>query len=146
MERTQRRKFLGVAAAGAAGAAAWTAFGPLPAKVRSNGDAAVLRFRAVAPLPQEPLPAYASYLVEGRVDVKGHSGVFTSKLVAGAPEAMSAITFPGTVRRYRVTDVQQLGKTLRITGEVDRSTKLGNGEGREVEIVVDQDQGTVAAK
>jgi len=43
----------------------------------------------------------------------------TKTVFAGAPEAMSTIALPGLSRIVRITEVQDRGAQLRLTGVVD---------------------------
>jgi hypothetical protein len=137
VDKIARRKFLKVTGAGVAGAAALSALGPLATLVASvhNG---VLQFRAVTGLPNSPLPAYASYVLEGRVNLKTKSGVMTQSLMAGAPEAMSPIAFPGVARSATVSNVRITDQVVRITGRVDDPSQLLKGESPMAEITLDR--------
>ncbi len=140
MEKMNRRKFLEVAGAGAAGAAAVAAAAPLSTLVLSlTGNH--LHFRAVSGRPGAPLPAYASYVLEGKVDLGAQSGTVTSKVFAGAPEAMSPIEWPGLGRTVRVTKVANSSGVIRIMGVADSSSKLLKGENPTLEVVIDRSQG-----
>jgi len=97
----------------------------------------VLRFRAVAGLPADPLPAYASYVIEGRVDLAARTGRLTKKLYAGPPEGMSGVTWPGMTRTLQVTDVRQSGSVVEIAAVVDDPSTLRPGETGSVAIRVD---------
>lgn len=146
MNKMERRKFLKVAGAGVAGAAAAGAIGPLASLVMSVTDGGRLRFRAVTGLPKQPLPAYASYVLDGNVDLLAKTGTVSGTLYAGAPEAMSPIIFPGTARTVRVTDVQQSGGLLRIQGVIDDSSQLHSGESPLVQIMIDRSKGLAQAQ
>jgi len=146
VNRIERRKFLKVAGAGVAGAAAAGALGPLASMVISVSKNGILRFRAVTGLPREPLPAYASYILEGQVDLQAKSGAITRTLYAGAPDAMSAITFPGVKRTVRVTGLEQSDGLIRIRGLVDDPSQLLKGESSTVEVVVNRAQGLAWAQ
>jgi hypothetical protein len=143
MKQLDRRQFLGMAAAGSAVALAASAV-PLSGILTWTG-AQALRFRAVAGLPKQPLPMYASFVVEGTVDLDRSTGTVTKSLYAGAPEAMSGILFPGTARLIRVTGVQRSGTIVRIAGTVDTEVKLAPRENRTVSIVIDQAEKTAQA-
>jgi len=146
VNKIERRKFLKVAGAGVAGAAAVSALGPLANMVISIGNDGALRFRAITGLPTEPLPAYASYVLEGHVNLKAKSGTITRTLYAGAPDAMSAITFPGVTRTVRLTSLEQSDGLIRIKGNVDDRSQLLKGETASVEIVVNRSQGRAWAQ
>ena len=104
-----------------------------------------LTFRAVAGLPAPPLPAYASYVLEGNVNLGAQSGVITRMVLAGAPEAMSDIALPGLSQTIRVKEVLPGSGILRIRGEVADRSQIGAGESPTVEIVVDRSRGIVRA-
>ncbi len=146
MDKMERRKFLKVAGAGVAGAAAVGALGPLAGMVISVSNGGQLRFRAVTGLPKRPFPAYASYVLDGSVDLLSKTGTVTQALYAGAPETISQIVLPGTARTVRVTDVLQSDGLLRITGVVDDLSQLHRGESPTVEIMLDRSKGQVQAQ
>ena len=143
MTQVDRRNFLKMAAAGSAVAAAAAAV-PLTGILSWIGRD-TLTFRAVAGLPKDPLPMYASLVVEGSVDLDRGTGTVTKSLHAGAPDAMSDILFPGTARSIRVTGVQRSGDTVRIAGTIDGSVKLAPREKRDVLIVIDRRLGVAHA-
>lgn len=143
MKQLDRRQFLGMAAAGSAVALAATAV-PVSGILTWTGERA-MKFRAVAGLPKHPLPVYASFVVEGAVNLDRGTGTVTKSLYAGAPEAMSAILFPGTARAIRVTSVQTLAGTITISGRIDAEPKLGPREKGTVSIVIDRMQKTAQA-
>jgi hypothetical protein len=129
-----RRNFLKLAAKGSAVAAA--AVMPLSGVVRWTSQGA-LKFRAVAGLPRNPLPTYATFVVEGSVDLDRGTGLITKSLYAGAPQAMSNILFPGTARTIRVTTVDRSANQVRLAGVVDPGEALTARENRNVTIVID---------
>jgi len=110
-----------------------------------TGKNGVYTFRAVVGLPKKPLPAYASYVIEGHVDLATRSGVLTKAVFAGTPQARSAVALPGLSRIVRITDVQELGSTLRITGVIDDRSQLQRGESPTTQIVIDRSRGVVQA-
>jgi hypothetical protein len=138
MKPVDRRDFLKMAAAGSALAAAAAAV-PLTGVLSWTGQD-TFTFRAVAGLPKDPLPTYASLVVEGKLNLERGTGSITKSLYAGRPDAMSDILFPGTARSIRVTGVKRSGDTVRIAGTIDRGVKLGARENREVSIVIDRGQ------
>lgn len=143
MKSMDRRDFLKMAGAGvvAVGAGVAIPAGGFFAWTKKD----VLRFRAVTGMPKAPLPAYASYVIEGQVDLKARTGQLAKSIHAGAPEAMSGVVFPGTARSLRVTDVNQAGDSIVITGEIaDRSTLL-KGESAVLKIAVDRSTGVARA-
>jgi len=89
------------------------------------------------------LPSYASYVVQGGVNLATQTGVITKNLFAGPPEAASTFALPGLARIVRVTTVREMGSTLEILGTVDDPSVLLKGESSKVEIKVDKSAGTV---
>lgn len=145
MEKLNRRKFLQVAGASTAVAAgvAVPSAGLLAGNAAKGGT---VTFRAVVGLPARPLPSYASYVVEGHVDLAHSSGVMTKTVFAGSPETMSTIALPGMSRIARITGVKELGSTLHITGMVDDRSQLKRGESPEFTVIIDRTSGTVQAE
>ena len=133
MKQLDRRDFLKMAAAGSAAAATAAAL-PLSGVLTWIGQD-TFAFRAVAGLPKDPLPTYASLVVEGRVNLDRGTGTVTKSLYAGAPDAISNILFPGTARTIQVTGVHRSGDTIRIVGTIDGDVKLTPRERHDVAIV-----------
>lgn len=130
--KLSRRRFLlfagvGVAIVGGA-ALAWREVGKLV-----QGNSAT--FRAVAGLPREPLPAYASYVIEGRVALDAPGSKLTLSVVAGAPAARRPI--PLLTRTASVTSMQQVDGAYHITAAYDASTQLQPGEASTFTITLD---------
>lgn len=138
MNPVDRRNFLKLAAKGSALVAA-AAVMPLSGLLRWTSQGA-LKFRAVAGLPRNPLPTYATFVVEGSVDLDRGTGIVTKSLYAGAPQAMSDILFPGTARTIRVTTVDRSANQVRLAGVVDARQALAARENRNVTIVIDTSQ------
>jgi hypothetical protein len=134
MKQVDRRTFLKMAGAGSTVLAAML---PVTGFLTWAGRD-VFKFRAVTGLPKTPLPHYASLVIEGSVDLTGGSGTVTKTLYAGAPDAMSVITLPGTARLIRVTGVKKFGNRLKIAGTIDGEGKLARGEKRSVSILIDR--------
>lgn len=146
MKGINRRRFLQLAGAGslaAATAGATAAVPGLPAATRLTATSKQGRFtfRAVTGLPSKPLPSYASYVLEGHVDLTTRSGIMTKTVFAGQPKAMSSVALPGLSRIIRITDVQELGGTFRILGVVDDRSQLQRGESRSFDLLIDPAQG-----
>ncbi len=118
---------------------------PALALVKFTGGSDSLSFRAVAGVPAEPLAAYASYVLEGSVNLVTRSGVLTRTVFAGAPDAMSNIALPGLTRVIRVTDVRPGRGVFHISGVIDDRSQLQKGESPIVDIVLDRVQNTVRA-
>ena len=138
MNPVDRRNFLKLAAKGSALAAA-AAVLPLSGVLEWTGQG-TFKFRAVTGLPRDPLPTYASFVVEGTVDLDRGTGIVTKSLYAGAPQAMSNILFPGTARTIRVTTVDRSANQVRLDGVVDTRDALTARENRNVTIVIDTGQ------
>jgi hypothetical protein len=148
MNRLNRRGFLQLA--GTASVAVPVAFALdvtalSAASVRDLPAAEVYRFRAVAGMPQRPLPAYASYVLEGHVDLGAGTGIVAQTVFAGAPEAMSDIALPGLSRTMRMTEVHQDSDGLRLLGVIDNRSQLRRGESANVQIRIDRASGMVSA-
>ncbi len=142
MKQVERREFLKIAAAGSAAVAAGAV---LPIGILSWVNPNRLKFRAVVGMPKAPLPTFASFVVEGNVDLDLATGTVRKGLYLGSPGAMRNILFPGTERLIQVTDVQRSGDTLRITGMVNGDQQLGPRESPNVAITIDQSAGLARA-
>ena len=103
------------------------------------------RFRATLGLPEPPLPSYATYIVEGAVDVAGQTGIVTSRVLAGHPGAQSEIGLPGLARVVKVTGVHQQDDQLAIRGIIEDRSQLQAGENYQVELVIDRARGIIQA-
>ena len=145
MEKLNRRKFLKVAGASSAIAAGAVlpSSGLLAKSAATNGT---VTFRAVAGMPQKPLPNYASYVIEGHVNLDARTGVITRSVFAGAPETMSTVALPGMSRIARITDVVEEAGLLRITGVVNDRSQLRRGESPTFTVFMDRSLGTVKAE
>jgi hypothetical protein len=141
MKAINRRKFLQLAGSGslAAAAVAVPALATVP-RLTSGSKEGTFTFRAVAGLPAKPLPAYASYLIEGHVNLSTRTGVMTKTVIAGSPQAKSTIALPGLSRIMRITGVEELGGTFHVTGVVDDRSQLQKGESATFEIFIDPTQ------
>lgn len=141
MSKLNRRKFLTLA--GVSSAAAATGVGLTSAGLLAEpSTSSTLTFRAVAGLPTMLLPAYASYVVQGHVDLSKRSGTVTKTIYAGEPDEVSLIAFPGQSRIVRITDAEDLGGTFRITGVIDDRSQLLPGESSTFNILIDPSQRT----
>lgn len=143
MKTLDRRDFLKMAGVGTAALAAGAAM-PVAGYFGWTGKD-ILRFRAVTGMPKAPLPTYASYVIEGQVNMRARTGSLAKSLYAGAPDAISGVVFPGTARSIRVTDVQQMGAKLKITGEISEPAQLLKGESAAFTMLVDRSTGIAQA-
>jgi hypothetical protein len=146
MKGINRRRFLQLAGTGSLAAATIGTIAGVPAlstatRLSASSKDGRFTFRAVAGLPSKPLPSYATYVLEGHVDLTTRSGVMTKTVLAGHPESMSTVALPGLSRIIRVTDVQGLGGTFRVLGVVDDRSQLLRGESRNVDLLIDPVQG-----
>jgi hypothetical protein len=137
-----RRKFLGMAAAGSAAVAAAAA---LPMGVLSWLSPNMLKFRAAVGMPKAPLPAYASLVIEGNVNLDAGTGMVRKGLFLGAPGTVRSLMFPGTQREIKVTAVKRSGATVRIEGIVNGGAALGPRESPNVVITIDRAAGLARA-
>ena len=143
MKDITRRKFLKLVGVGS-GAIAVAAMVPTSSLLNSSsaGSAAgSFSFRAVGGLPSSSVPAYASYVLEGHVNLAAKSGMMTRTVYAGPPETMSAIPWPTLSRTYRITDVRDMGGHLEIKGEIVDRSQLRQGESPSVDVRVDRERG-----
>jgi len=145
MENMNRRKFLtlvGVGSGAVAGGAMLSGAG-LGLLGGRSGDksSGTFSFRAVSGLPGGALPSYASYVVQGNVNVAARSGVVARAVYAGYPGAMSTIALPGLSQIVRVTDVREAEGAVDITGVIDDRSQLRPGEDAVVQIRVDRSRG-----
>src|SRR5438105_1824820 len=96
-----------------------------------------LRFRATLGLPQPPLPSYATYVVEGALDLASQTGTITSRVMAGDPGARSEIDLPGLARVFTVTGIREQDTQLTISGRIQDGSQLQPGEHDQGELVID---------
>jgi hypothetical protein len=141
MEEINRKDFLKVAGIGSAAVAAPA----LPLTKHLITDSGEVTFRAQAGLPSRPLPAYATQIVEGRVDLRSGTGLVTSRVLAGSPTDTGLVGLPGLSRVIRITSVHEDEGRLRLHGVVEDRSQLRRGESAKVEIVVDRKSGAVHA-
>ena len=146
MTQIERRNFLKVAGAGSAVAVA----GALPAASirpsaasRLGTTGSLLRFSAMAELPEKPLPSHVTQVIDGTVDLARGTGQVTSQVRAGHPQALG-MSIPDLTRIIRVTSASQTGQVVRLQGLI-QAHALHHGEGRAVMILVDIARGTVRA-
>jgi len=103
------------------------------------------QFRATLGLPERPLPSYATYLMEGMVDLVGGTGLVAARILAGHPDAQSNVGLPGLGRIIAVHQVEERGSQLTLRGVVQDRSQLQPGENPEVDIVIDRARGVVQA-
>lgn len=144
MDEMDRRKFLKVVGVGS-GAMAAGALIPTMGSLTAKGSGAYA-FRAVAGLPTGPIPAYASYVLEGSVNLTTRSGVLTKAVYAGGPEAMSTIALPGLSRVVRVTDIRHRGDLVYVDGVIDDPSQLLAGESLDVRLQIDRTANVAKAR
>src|SRR5947209_2660682 len=140
MKGMNRRRFLQVTGAGSIAVAAGTAAavpGLTAPRLATDSTRGTFTFRAVTGLPSKPLPAYASYVLDGHMNLTTRSGVVTKTAFAGPPEARSLTALPGLSRIFRITDVQEVGGTFRVIGVIDDRSQLQRGESSTLELLID---------
>lgn len=145
MDRRNFLKLAGTASAAAAAAAVPIAVAvPLAARL-SAGTAGRMSFRATTGLPQKPMPAYATQVVDGNIDLARGTGIVTTQVFAGHTVGVSDIALPGMSRTMRITSVFQEGASLRLAGVIDDRSQLTPGENSQIEILIDRANGVVRA-
>lgn len=145
MSRINRRRFLTLAGAGTAAAAAGSV-----ARIGANAGAGsagrdILTFRASAPLPAAPLPAYSTFVVEGHVDLAAGTGMLTRSVFAGGPGLTSAVALPGLTRTATITGMSETAGVLTLTGLVHDRSQLSRGESPEITVRIDRGAGVALA-
>lgn len=140
MNTLSRRRFLILSGTGVVAVAA----GGIALAVRQlNGSSqrSMLSFQAVTGLPGKPLPSYASYVINGNVNVSNGTGTITKYIYAGPPESMTSISL--LTRVVRVTGVRQQGNAWHISGVLDNQAQLQKGEDASFELLLDASRGIV---
>lgn len=146
MKGYNRRRFMQLASAGSIAAATAGTIAAIPMlanapRLSAASQRGAYTFRAVAGMPAKPLPSYASFVVEGHIDLTTRTGMMTKTVFAGAPGAMSTVALPGLSRIFRITSVENLGGTFRVQGLVDDRSQLQAGESRNVDLLIDPAHG-----
>ena len=141
MKGMNRRRFLQIAGTGSVVVAAGTA-ASVPAltsasRLSASSKQGTYTFRAVAGLPSKNLPPYASYVIEGHVNLTTQTGAVTKTLFAGAPGGTSTIAVPGQSRIIRITAVQVMGGTFHLQGVIDDRSQLQRWESRNFTLMLD---------
>ncbi|HYX48399.1 MAG TPA: hypothetical protein VE843_01555, partial [Ktedonobacteraceae bacterium] len=90
---------------------------------------------AITALPAKPRPGYASYVIDGQVNLTNNTGAITKNVFAGPPEELTNISL--LTRNVRVTGVQQQGSKWHITGVVNNQTQIQAGEETTFTILLD---------
>jgi hypothetical protein len=148
-----RRKFLGVAGAGAAAvsaaavsAAGLSAAAPAgPAVSSAARRPGMLHFRAETGLPGRPWPAYATATAEGSVDLHSGTGFVATRVLAGQPGSGADIGLPGTSQLVRITAARAGGSSVVLHGVVEDRSTLAAGESPRQSFVLDQASGRFRA-
>jgi hypothetical protein len=138
MNTLSRRRFLVLTGAGVVVVAA----GGIALAVRQltgSGQGSMLSFQAVTGLPTKPLLSYASYVINGNVNVSNGMGTITKYVYAGPPESMTSISL--FTRVVRVTGVRQRGGAWHISGVMDNQSQLQRGEDASFELLLDSSSG-----
>jgi len=142
MQQVNRRRLFKLAGVGtvvAAGIALPTVAG-LPKAQQDQ-----FQLRATLGLPERPLPSYATYVLEGTLNLVAGTGLLASRVLAGHPDAQSSIGLPGLGRIITVTQIEERGSQLAVRGIVEDRSQLQPGESPEVNILIDRSRGTVQA-
>lgn len=135
MNTLSRRRFLTLTGASLVAVAA----GGIALAVRQFSGGQMLSFRALTGLPAKPLLSYASYVIEGSVNVSNGTGMITRYVYAGPPESLTNISL--LTRPVRVTAVRQQGGVWHVNGVVENKAQLQRGEEASLEIQLDSSKG-----
>ena len=125
MDTVGRRRFLALLGAGVVVVAGGGIL--VVRQLNAGGLGNTLSFQAIARLPAAPLPTYASYVIDGQINLDNHSGPLTITVFAGPPEARTSIAL--LKRQVRVTSVQRQGSTWSIAGVMDGQLQAGEQTG-----------------
>jgi hypothetical protein len=142
MQRVNRRRVFKLAAVGTV-VAAGVAVPTIGRQWQADQDQ--VQLRATLGLPEPPLPSYATYIIEGTINLVTGTGMLASRVLAGHPDAQSNIGLPGLGRIITVTHVEESGSQLAVQGVVQDRSRLQPGENPEVNLVIDRSRGTVQA-
>jgi hypothetical protein len=145
MKHIDRRRLIKLAGVGSAVAAtaALPTFGQRATQAEPAGH--VFGFRATLGLPQAPLPSYATYVVQGSLDLLTGTGLITSRVLAGHPGDPSEIGLPGTARVIKVTQVRATGAQFEVRGVIEDRAQLQPGESPQVQLTLDRARGVLLA-
>ncbi len=133
MNSFSRRQFLFFIGAGVVMVGGGTAL--TLRQLTGNGQRNILKFSAITGLPAKPMPGYASYVIDGQVNLNNNTGAITKHVFAGPPEETTNIAL--LTRDVRVTGVQQQGSMWHITGVVKNQTQAQAGEETTFNITLD---------
>jgi len=147
MTEVNRRRLFKLAGAGTivVAGAALPAVGRIASQTSQTSESKSFGFRGSLGLPEPPLPNYATYVMEGTLDLVNGTGLITSRVLAGHPGDPSAIGLPGLTRVMRVTSADSQGSQIRVHGVIEDRSQLQRGESPEVDFVVDRAGGVVHA-
>jgi hypothetical protein len=147
MNSIDRRRLLKLAGAGSAVAATagLPMVGQVATQTQTGPEPTLFGFRATLGLPQAPLPSYATYVVEGSLDLLSGTGLITSRVLAGHPGDPSEIGLPGTARIIKVTQVESNGAQVDVRGVIEDRAQLQPGESPQVQMSIDRAQGVLLA-
>ncbi len=144
MDNLNRRRLFKLAGVGSALAA--TAALPAAARLATQPDKlGSFAFRATLGLPELPLPSYATYVVEGTLDLARGAGLITTRMLAGHPDDPSEIGLPGMTRLIKVTQIDPAGSALNVRGVIEDRSQLQPGESAQVDLRIDRARGVVVA-
>jgi hypothetical protein len=143
MDNMNRRRLFKLAGVGSA--VAVTAALPVVGNEVRTSEPDLFGVHATLGLPQAPLPSYATYVLEGTLDLARGAGLLTSRVVAGHPDDPSEIGLPGLTRIIKVTRVDVNGPLLTVNGVIEDRSRLMAGESPQVELSIDRARGTVLA-
>jgi hypothetical protein len=143
MDNMNRRRLFKLAGVGSA--VAVTAALPVVGNAVRTSEPDLFGVHATLGLPQAPLPSFATYVLEGTLDLARGAGLLTSRVVAGHPDDPSEIGLPGLTRIIKVTRVDVNGPLLTVNGVIEDRSRLMAGESPQVELSIDRARGTVLA-
>ena len=143
MDNMNRRRLFKLAGVGSA--VALTAPLPVVGNVARTSEPDLFDVHATLGLPQAPLPSYATYVLEGTLDLARGSRLLTSRVVAGHPDDPSEIGLPGLTRIIKVTQLDVKGPLLTVSGVIEDRSQLMAGESPQVELLIDRARGIALA-
>ena len=104
-------------------------------QLTANAQGNTLKFKAITALPAKPMPGYASYVIDGRVNLNNNTGAIIKNVFAGPPEEITSIAL--LTRNVQVTSVQHQGNKWHIKGVVNNQSQVQAGEETTFSIVLD---------